>query len=162
MRSQFHIRGLTLFLIFISVILIYYIRQTYVTEPFISLQELMRRNAMIQVNSNVQGAYNKVIGFMYKYPDNSHGAFKAIGTYFTNDCKYNINWNKVLPPGKSKPLSPQTTREANDAFRTWIQCMNQKNGVCIQQLNDFNDRFLQKCKLKNDAFKSPKNFGNVF
>lgn len=162
MRSQFHVCALPLFLTLLCIILIHYVRQTYATEPFISLQELMQRNAMIQVNSNVQGAYNKVIGFMYKYPNNSHGAFKAIGSYFTDSCKYNINWNNVLPPGKSKPLSPQTTTEANDAFRTWIQCINQKNATCSQQLQDFNDRFLQKCSLKNDALKSPKNFGSVF
>ncbi len=162
MRLQFSAYRLV-FVVAVVVAILLYNHRTRTAEPFISLQELMQRNARIALNAQTEGAYNKVIGFMYKYPNNSHGVFKNIGqSYFTPDCKYKIHWNQVLPPGKNKPLSPQTVSEANDAFRVWTQCINQKNNTCIQQLTDFNQRFLQNCKLKGDAFKSPKNFAPVF
>lgn len=162
MRSPFSVYRL-IFVVAIVFTILLFNRHTNNAEPFISLKELMQRNATIQLNAQTEGAYHKVIGFMYKYPNNSHGIFKALGkSYFIQDCKYKIDWNQVLPPGKTKPLSPQTVSEANDAFRIWTQCINQKNNTCIQQLTDFNQRFLQNCKLKADALKSPKNFAPVF
>ncbi len=158
MRSQN--RWIIIVAIFLCILLV---RQLYTTESFISLQQLIQRNSIIQNNAVSENAYSKVIGFMYKYPNNSNGIFKTVGqSYFKDPCNYNIQWNSVLPPGKTKPLSPQTVTEANNAFQTWIQCINQKNRVCMQQLTDFNQRFLQSCTLKDDAWKSPKNFANVF
>ncbi len=163
MRSQFHIYLMPLLVAIIGILIIIYVQQKNAIEPFISLQELIQRNARIRETAAVQGAYNSVIGFMYKYPNNSHGIFKTMGeSYFQSPCKYNLQWSRVLPPGKTKPLSPQTVTDANNAFRLWTQCINQKNATCIQQLSDFNQRFLQSCTLKADALKSPKNFGNVF
>ena len=111
-------------------------------------------------------AYDKWIGYLYKYPADSGKSlndFKSRAFY--PSCEFRMNWATHLPPGSMRPTAAPNGTEANVAYRSFLDCLASKNQDCLMKLEDVRKRFMQPgCSFLNPSNASTynRNYQAVF
>lgn len=108
------------------------------------------QNAIIQDSIN---SYNKLIGFIYRYPEESGTIRLDIkNRFFENSprCIIRRDWATSVPPGLNIPIAAGNKTEAAGAYTAWVKCLQDKTPQCQSLLEDYRRRFLiDECPQAN-------------
>ena len=113
-------------------------------------EDLIRRIRGLQDKNN---SYNTWVGYLYKNaPVNSDILNDFKRRVFQPSCKFRRNWSDQLPNGSFIPTPANSKTDATIAYKNYMKCLSEGNNICLQQLNDARNRFMEP----GCAFLSPQ------
>jgi hypothetical protein len=128
--------------------------------------EMIRNLQQAQGLLGESKTYDDWVGHLYKNPEDATlvlNDFKS--RVFQDSCKFRDDWAYNIPSGMMRPIAPKDATLANTAYRSFMQCVANRNQACIDKLNDARRRFMDSnCGFKNQTdFKAySRNIPTVF
>lgn len=125
--------------------------------PLSKWQEQTMKGAII---SDAVNSYNRLIGFIYKYPEDSGTIRLDIKNRFfekSPSCYIRRDWATVLPSGMVIPRPADNKLEASGNYTKWVECLRDKSPQCQALLEDYRKRFLVEGCPKANLDYNPDN-----
>lgn len=140
------------FIFFLSIIGLLYILGllTSIKESFQNpFEEIIRK---IKEMQNQSGAYDKWIGYVYKYSSKNGKILNDFKSkVFKPSCRFRGDWATNLPKGMTIPTPAETPDMAMIAYKNYFNSLNKGEGNSVKQLYNARDRFMAPgCNFLNN------------
>lgn len=134
---------------------------TTTSKPFDISSWMMNFQRATQ-NTPGSTPYDQWIGYLYKNPATSSKALNDFKSrVFVPSCKFQRDWNTVLPKGMGRPMAASDATNANIAYKSYLDCLARSDLKCINQLNNALARFMEPgCRFKKP--KSPTEYNTNY